>query len=84
MSKEYIKSQGLGVVVELDASEIYPNDPGMGTPVLVVDKLTNGTASWNCAINECETDEGPLSREAMDWLNQVTPQVEAWMAKHGV
>lgn len=75
--------RGPSVKVEMDTNEIFPNDPGMGTPVMVI-VIGGGTATWNCAINEGETDEEKLTDEQMKWLNQITPQVEKWMMDNGV
>lgn len=51
--------EGPGIKVELDAGEIYPSDPGQGTPVLVL--LSNGdTGTWNCVTSEGETADGTV------------------------
>lgn len=66
----------------MDPSQVFPHDPGQGTPVLV--ELKNGdTATWNCAINEGETADGnEFTDEQMKWLNKQTPKVEQWMKDH--
>lgn len=76
--------KGPGISVELDTREIYPHDPGMGTPVLI--SLDNGeTVTWNCGISEGETVDGTkFNQEELDWLNWVTPQVEQWMKDNGL
>ena len=74
-----------GLRIEFDADQIFKDDPGQGTPVLVV--LGNATASFNCASCEGELDCGEvqLSIEQTDWLqsDSVVAQVDLWMAKHG-
>lgn len=73
-----------GMKVEFDASQVFPEDPGQGTPVLVVLK-NKETASWNCAINEGETVDGTkFTEKQKSWLNNITPWVDAWCQKHGV
>lgn len=68
--------------VVLDPSEIFPNDPGNGTPAMVYGP--NGTsATYNCAIGESELTnsrgggEG-ISASAYRWLDEeVFEAVEA-------
>lgn len=75
--------KGKGIKVELDTNEIYPQDPGQGTPVLVV--LSNGnTGTWNCVTCEGEIDGEPLTDDHKQWLDSITPRVESWMSQHGV
>lgn len=82
MSKEVL--QGPGIRVELDTEQIFPNDPGQGTPVLVV--LENGdTGTWNCVTSEGETADGTrLSDEQKQFLGDVTQDVENWMRENQV
>ena len=77
MKKQTLK--GPGLKVELDASQIFPDDPGNGTPVLIVfDNKDTGT--WNCVTDSGETVDGTrLTDKQREWIEKVTPQVEAWM-----
>ena len=52
MKNRFTKYGPGGLRVEFDASEIFPDDPGQGTPVLVC--LGRETASFCCALNEGE------------------------------
>jgi hypothetical protein len=52
MKTRFTKHGPNGLRVEFDANEIFPNDPGQGTPVLVC--LGRETASFCCALNEGE------------------------------
>lgn len=46
-----------GLRLELDAGQIFPEDPGQGTPVLVV--LANGdSGTYGCVTSEGETCDG--------------------------
>lgn len=76
--------KGPDITVEMDTEEIYPNDPGMGTPVLI--ELDNGdTGTWNYVTSEGETADGTqLTEEQKEWLNSITPTVEQWMKKNHV
>jgi hypothetical protein len=75
-----------GLKVVLDANEIYPNDPGQGTPALVTLKVgdTEYTASFACASSEGELDCGSyqLNDDQKDWLASVEPDVDAWLTGH--
>ena len=52
MKNRFTKYGPNGLRVEFDSSEIFPEDPGQGTPVLVY--LGRETASFCCALNEGE------------------------------
>jgi len=52
MKNRFTKYGPNGLRVEFDASEIFPEDPGQGTPVLVC--LGRENASFCCALNEGE------------------------------
>ena len=61
-----------GIKIELDSREIYPDDPGNGTPAMVV--LRNGgCATYWCAQGEGEVIKGndviELSHAQKEWLN---------------
>lgn len=76
--------RGPDIWIELDEKEIFPDDPGQGTPVLVCCK-NGGTATWNCAMNELELDNGSTFTQAqIDWLNRMESQVNEWCDAHGV
>lgn len=64
----------------LDASEIFPANPGLGTPALVIDG--EGTATFDAALGEGETDEGPLDVEQQIWLEEVAGKVNGWLEYH--
>lgn len=71
-SKESLKGPG-GIRIDLDTKEIFPSDPGNGTPAMVYLPFGRGCASFWCAQNEGEvhTDEGTqeLTDEQKEWLN---------------
>lgn len=68
-----------GLKLELDASQIYPDDPGQGTPALVV--RGNATASLECALQEGELGWGEyfLSPDQSKWLNEIYSEANAWL-----
>lgn len=57
----------------LDESEVFPDDPGNGTPALVIAPFGRGTATYDCACDNGEVDGPsgitPLSRAQCEWLN---------------
>lgn len=78
-----------GVTLELDSHEIYPEDPGQGTPAMVY-KTVNGRlymATLTCAemTGELCADRGgaiELSETVCDWLgsDKVQEEVEEMYA----
>lgn len=71
-----------GVTLELDSKEIYPDDPGQGTPAMV--EYDGGIGSLTCVENEgcvcCDRrGEIPLPHKSLQWLDSedVQTQVEA-------
>ena len=73
---------GPGIRIILDASEIVPNDPGAGTPALVV--CGRRTGSFWCAVDTAELDGGEheLSLRQVEWLESQIELVEAWEDYH--
>lgn len=57
-----------GIKLELDQTEVYPDDPGQGTPALVILK-TGQTATFWCADEQGEVDGIPLSNQQKEWLH---------------
>ncbi len=81
-----IKNQSLGLKIILDEKEIFPSDPGMGTPVIMEKTLDykSYTATWNCGTSEGELDDYSLTDEEIEWFLSKAEQVENWMKKHNV
>ena len=86
MNAHHILTGPNGLKVVLDANEIYPSDPGQGTPALVTLKVGDEeyTASFACACGEGELDCGSyqLNDDQKDWLNSVEPDVDAFLTHH--
>lgn len=75
------------LLVTLDPGEIFPDDPGAGTPVMVFlspcGVLTNGhptnysaSATWHCASEAGDIEGYELSNEEIAWLNSLEDEVE--------
>jgi hypothetical protein len=65
----------------LDPEEIYPDDPGQGTPAMVYGP--NGMAStYNCAVNEGELCDGDrvleLPARVLAWLQSGEVELKVW------
>ncbi len=78
-----------GILVHLDASAIFPDNPGMGTPVLIEHPEGEDTASWGCGYEGgnlnyvLPEDFGDLERRKIfAWLESIATQVEAWENHH--
>lgn len=72
-----------GITLTLDVRQVFPDDPGNGTPAMVETK--HGTASYDCAMGEGEVTGGrngyahPISNTQMKWLEKQQKYVdEVW------
>jgi hypothetical protein len=73
------------LLLVLDRSQVFPNDPGEGCPALVSyqTKRDDYCSSYNCAINE-ECISGAcgdkhLSKSQIDWLASLEDEVEDFL-----
>lgn len=66
--------------IELDRSEIYPEDPGLGTPALVIDPHGLST-TFLCAVSTGEMNDGAaLPDDIHAWLERSWDEVEQFLA----
>ena len=74
-----------GIQLVLDSSQVFPDDPGNGTPALVY-KLRGGrvvaSSTYNCALGEGVLDGGregdyQLTDAQLDWLDSKDATVNA-------
>lgn len=82
-----IRNKKLGLEIQLDEKEIFPDDPGQGTPAMVTyineeKEILAGT--WNCVTSEGEIEGYPLNQEQLNWLNSKESEVNKWMRDHNV
>jgi hypothetical protein len=72
-----------GIRIELDSAQIFPDDPGQGTPAMVyVDsaKARGMSATYWCAADTGELDGMPvLSSKQVDWLHAQDEAVAAFI-----
>lgn len=64
--------------VVCDINEIYLDDPGRGTPIMVYWEDYSGT--FCCCRNEGEIDGVQLPRSIRDWLRSIEDTVSDWHA----
>jgi hypothetical protein len=69
-----------GWTIELDARQIFPDDPGMGTPALIV-APSGLTATFWCGLDTGEVDCGTevIPPDVLKWLNSQVNTVEDWL-----
>lgn len=72
-----------GVKLHLDSTQIFPDDPGNGTPALV--EWRGETGTYWCSADTGECGDRMLPESICRWLNsdKVVDQVEAFMNEHG-
>lgn len=83
MKKETI--QGPGIKIILDPSQIFPDDPGQGTPAMVETDDRKYTATFDCAADTGELNCGDymLTPKQSNWLNEKVDYVDRWMERAG-
>lgn len=74
-----------GIKLVLDASQIFPNNPGDGTPCLIYYKretmtLECGTQNVGEIIPEAESYED--AEWAYDWINSLYDAADEWLTYH--
>ncbi len=68
----------------LDSDQIYVDEPGLGTPMLLEHKVTGETMTWECGYNGGNWNE--IFPQKADfakyqaWLDSIAEEVEAWEA----
>lgn len=74
-----------GIRIELDSEEIYPDDPGQGTPAMVY--KGNASATFWCAESEGELEGDrsnmvELSAAQKRWLTEQQPIVDKFIREN--
>ena len=80
MKKTYSGPDGITLV--LDSSEIFPNDPGQGTPAMVYTR--GGGATYWCAsdtgtVMDARGNDVDLSVAQCEWLDTMADTVDAFI-----
>jgi hypothetical protein len=76
---------GHGLVLTLDSDEIFPDDPGQGTPAMV--RYGGGDATYYCAIGEGVVTDGrcvdiPLNDTQLRWLEAQEDLVNSFIEEN--
>jgi hypothetical protein len=89
---EFTSQNGGEYRIELDADEIFPDDPGQGTPVMVygppiLDDREESGATYNCAIGEgvlssYKYDSDPMPDDVLDWLVEQGSVIDEWFEEY--
>jgi len=66
-----------GLRLVLDSAEIFPDDPGQGTPAMVY--LRGESATYWCALNEGEVDRQATNASQQAWLEAQEDTVSAFL-----
>lgn len=68
--------------VVLDPAEVFPEDPGQGTPAMVYGP-GNASGTFFCAMGEGELVCGPVDHElpsnVMRWLESIAGEVDTFL-----
>jgi hypothetical protein len=80
-----------GLTLVLDSKEIFPDDPGQGTPAMVHLEHRNADATFYCAVNEGvlagsgfgdDAGDIELTSSQQRWLEARWDDVWAFMEEH--
>ncbi len=72
---------GHGLRIELDREEVFPDDPGQGTPAMVY-REPDSDSKWASATYNCAINTGELTDQDGGWVPLTERQVE-WLDKQG-
>lgn len=67
-----------------DRRQVFPDDPGQGTPLMVNSPLGTASGTLNRVLDTAETDTDsggllPVPGRVMAWLEELTEQAEEWV-----
>lgn len=70
-----------GLSLILDSKEIYPDDPGNGTPQLLRLRIdgTDAYGTLNCAWHENEVDGYRLNDAQINWIDSIICEADKWL-----
>jgi hypothetical protein len=77
--KHKLKGPG-GLVVELDSEQVFPEDPGQGTPAMC--HLGRLSSTFDCALAMGAVDDKPLAPAQLKFLDGLEDQVNLFIEQH--
>jgi hypothetical protein len=87
-TKRFVRqSAHSNLVVELDKSQVFPDDPGAGTPAMVYLDTSKGrhSATYWCAIGEGEVENNhtgemkQLTEKQLEWLEVLNSEIDNFL-----
>lgn len=76
-SKLLVGPGGLRLV--LDTTQVFPDDPGAGTPAMVYLSKPHASATFWCAVDTGECDDVRLSDTQCRWLQEQYDEVNDFL-----
>lgn len=76
--RETLRGPG-GILIRLDAAEIFPDDPGNGTPAIVALPFGKATGTFWCANDTGEVDGHEMTDAQKVWLGAQENAVNQWV-----
>ena len=71
-----------GLVLCYDAEQVYPDDPGLGTPLLVSMPFSNKTGTYWSAMETGHLDgDIALTPKQNEWLRRMEGDVSDWLER---
>lgn len=73
-----------GWTVVADRHQVFPDDPGQGTPLMVLSPLGSASGTLARVLDTAETDTNqgnllPVPGRVMAWLNQIEDEANEWV-----
>lgn len=67
-----------------DRRQVFPNDPGQGTPLMVYSPLGTASGTLNRVLDTAETDTNngrllPVPGKVMAWLENTADDAQDWV-----
>jgi hypothetical protein len=81
-TKMFLKNGNL--TVTLDRAQVFPDDPGEGTPIMV-EWTGKAGATYNCAVNEGilsgygNNEDKELTDKQLEWLDSLENKIEEFL-----
>jgi hypothetical protein len=69
--------------VELDSTQVIPDDPGAGTPAMVYAPSGASGTYW-CVMDTAEIDGEEVPSFVLQWLEKIFDEVDEFVATYSV
>lgn len=69
-----------GWTIELDTAEVFPNDPGNGTPAMVYSPKNESATYWRaCDMGTIGDNDAEIPSRVLNWLNAQEETVNSFL-----